>query len=124
MLVRFIAAALFISSSAAAHEMTPTYPELNYSYIEGILTTSITIFNRRQDVLYYEIGVYDEEFKPIPFAVDNKLVELNYLQKKTFNIYIRESDEPRVEFICSTSKILKEDVSTSGVTSRICSRIK
>lgn len=122
--IKLTAAALLISSSAAAHEMTPTYPEFKYSYVEGVLSTSITLFNRREDVSYYEIGVFDEDFNNIPFATNDRIVEIRYLQTKTFEIYIRKKDETRVEYICTTSKNLKEDVTTSGITSRICSRIK
>lgn len=122
--IKLTAAALLISSSADAHEMTPTYPEFKYSYVEGVLSTSITLFNRREDVSYYEIGVFDEDFNNIPFATNDRIVEIRYLQTKTFEIYIRKKDETRVEYICTTSKNLKEDVTTSGITSRICSRIK
>ena len=38
-----------------AHEMTPTYPVLDSSYIEGVVVAKMKLFNRREDVEYYEI---------------------------------------------------------------------
>ena len=38
------------------------------------------LFNRRQDVKYFEVEVTDEDFNPIPFASDNKIYRADYLQ--------------------------------------------
>jgi hypothetical protein len=113
-----------IATSVTAHELTPTYPKLRSSYIEGVSVTDMKMWNRRNDVKYYEINVFDKEWNLVPFATQQRLLKLEYLSHKSFEIYIRDQDIKRAEYICTTSKQLKEDVSSSGVKSKICSRIK
>jgi len=113
-----------VTSSAIAHELTPTYPELKPSYIDEVSVTTMKMWNRRNDVQYYEIGVFDKEWNPVPFATPARLLKLEYLEHKSFEIYIRDKDANRVEYICTISKQLKEDVKSSGIKSRICSRMK
>lgn len=119
-----IAAAMLFVTPAAAHEWTPTYPELEKSYIDGVCVTTMTLFNRRQEVSYYEIGVYDHEWKKLPFATTDRIVKVGFLDRKTIDIYVKESDAPAAAYICSTSKILSADVKSTGIASRICSKIK
>lgn len=119
-----IAAAMLFANVAAAHEMTPAYPKFESMYLKGILQTTMKIWNRREDASYYEINVYDEEWNEIPFTIVDKIVQVGYLETKSFNIFIREEDLEKVEFICSTSKLLKREVINTGITSRICSRVK
>lgn len=107
-----------------AHEFTPAYPTLEQSYMDGILTTKMLIFNRREDVNYYELSVFDGEWNPIPFAATDKIVEVKYLQRRFVEIYIREKDRPRAVYICSKSKIQTEGDMITVVSSRICSKIK
>ena len=111
-------------SPAYAHEMTPTYPELKPSFMDGIYVTEMKMWNRRADAEYYEINVYDEEWNRVPFAAVDKIFRISYLEHLDFEVYIRERDKDKVEFICTTSKQLKEDVESTGVKSMICSRIK
>lgn len=111
-------------SPAYAHEMTPTYPELKPSFMDGIYVTEMKMWNRRADAKYYEINVYDEEWNSVPFAAVDKIFQISYLQHLDFEVYIRESDKDKVEFICTTSKQLKEDVESTGIKSMICSRVK
>lgn len=119
-----IAAALsLIGVSAAAHEFTPTYPKFRQSMFDNIVVTTMMLFNRREDVQFYELGVFDEDFNRIPFASPNKIIRLEYLKREQFEVYIRESDLGRVEFICTTSKLLKDDT-TTGISSKICSRVR
>lgn len=120
----YVVAAALIFTGAAAHEMTPTYPEMKPSYIDEVSTTQMRMWNRRNDVFYYEITVFDDQWNPVPFATPNKIIRLGFLETKTFDVYIRDKDVDRVEYICSTSKQLKEDVQSTGIKSRICSRVK
>ena len=113
-----------IASVAFAHEMTPTYPELRPSYIDGLNVARLSIFNRREDVIYYEIEVFDKEWGQIPFASQERIIKIDYLGKKTFEVHIREQDKNRVEYICTTSKLAKTANSTSMIASKICSKIK
>ena len=113
-----------IASSAIAHELTPTYPELRPSYMDEVSVTTMKMWNRRNDAQYYEIGVFDKEWNPVPFASPFRLLQLDYLEHKSFEVYIRDKDATRVEYICTTSKQLKSDVQSTGVKSKICSRMK
>lgn len=115
---------LGLSGAANAHEMVPAYPTMKPSYITGVSVTNMKIFNRRDDVRYYEIGVFTSEWEPIPFASEEKIIKLEYLGKKTFEVYIRNSDLDNATYICTLSKLEKENVRTTGVSSKICSKIK
>lgn len=118
-----IAVALLFTSSATAHELTPTYPKFKPSYIDGILVTTMSLWNRRDDVQYYEIAVFDKTWHNISFATAERIVKLPYLERKQIDVYIKESDKNNVEYICTTSKQLKDDVESTGIKSMICSRI-
>jgi len=82
------------------------------------------LFNRRQDVKYFEVEVTDENFKPIPFASDSKIYRAEYLQRVKVMIYIREDSLLNATYICSRSKFLQNVVPTNLVSSRICSKIR
>jgi len=121
---KFAAALILFANSAAAHELTPTYPEIRPSYVNGVSVTTMKMWNRRSDAKYYEINVFDEKWNPVSFATSNRVIQLNYLEHKSFEIYFRDEDKDRVSYICTTSKQLKRDVLSTGVKSKICSRIK
>lgn len=124
-MIRLIYAAAFISLglSAAAHEMSPTYPVLRGSHVSNIMTTTMTLFNKRQDIDFYEIGVFDEEWNSIDFASLYKIINVPYMTEVKFDIYIKSGDAKRAEYICSVSKALKNDPRATSVKSRICSRV-
>ena len=115
---------VLVSTSATAHEWTPTYPKLKQAYVDGLLYTKMQLFNKRKEIQYYTISVHDEEWNNVPFATANKIIGVKYLAYKQVEIYIRETDKNRVTYICSTSKLLKKDFITTGVSSRICSKVK
>ncbi len=120
----FAAALILFFNSAAAHELTPTYPEVKPSYIDGVSVIKMKMWNRRSDASYYEINVFDSEWKSVPFASPEKVMKLGYLEHKSFELYIRDADCDKVTYICTTSKQLKQDVQSTGIKSRICSRVK
>lgn len=109
--------------SVQAHEMTPAYPVLEQSFVEGVLQTNVKLFNRRSDINYYEISVYDNQWEPMLFATESNIVRIDYLKKKTIEIYLRSEDAGKAGWICTKSKITKGEA-TSVVSSRICSKIK
>lgn len=82
------------------------------------------LFNKRQDVTYFEIEVTDENFKSIPFASNNKIYNVNYLQRVKVTIYIREESLADAVYICSRSKFLKKDLPQNLVSTRVCSKIR
>ena len=122
-LISIIAAAL-ITTSAAAHELTPTYPEIESAYIDGVSVIKMKMWNRRDDASYYEVNVYDGEWKSVPFATPEKIIKLGYLEHKSFELYIRDADRDKIKYICTISKQLKQDVQSTGIKSRICSKVK
>jgi hypothetical protein len=113
-----------LNLNAQAHEMTPAYPKFKQSYIEGVSVTGMSLFNRRSDASYYEIGVFTEGWKTIPFASTSKLIKVRYTRRHSFDVYVRNEDLDRVYYICTISKILKGKAQTSQIASRICSRVK
>ena len=111
-------------SQAYAHEMTPTYPKLNPSYIDGVFVTNMKLFNRRSDVEFYKIEVFTNDWKPLPFASTSKVINLNYNKSKLFSVYIRAEDVKKVVYICTESKVFRSLKQVTLVSSRICSKIK
>jgi len=50
---KFAAALILFTNSAAAHELTPTYPEIEPSYVDGVSVIKMKMWNRRSDASYY-----------------------------------------------------------------------
>lgn len=118
---------IFVALSANkvyAHEMVPTYPKLEPSHLDGLIKTTMTVFNKRPEVEYYEIGVFDEEWNPLPFVSNYKIFKVPYLSTVSFDVYMRDEDKYKVTYICSRSKLRKADQTRTAVSSRICSKVK
>ena len=116
---------MFLASGcASAHEFTPTYPKLKKSYVEGILYTTMTLYNARKDVEYYQVKVFDGDWNKIPFAVKEKIIYIKHQERKKIDVYIKEEDKDRAVYICSRSKLILEGGGKTAVESRICSKIK
>jgi len=113
-----------LSSIVAAHEMTPTYPKWKMSFIPSAKMTSMEVFNKRADVQWYQIGVFDENWNSIPFVTRYKIIRVKYLSRVKFDIYVNENDAKRTEYVCSTSKLRGNDDFKPIVESKICSRFK
>jgi hypothetical protein len=111
-------------SMANAHEMTPTYPELEPAHLDGVVKTTMQMFNKREDVEYYEVGVFDSEFNAVPFVTSYKIIKIQYLGKVTFDVYIRKSDLERATYVCSRSKLRKDSSVRTAIASTICSKFK
>lgn len=118
-----IALLAFVATGAFAHEMTPTYFKIDSSYMDKVSMTKMKLFNRRQDVQWYEFSVFDKEWNPIPFVSTDKLLNLEYLETETVEIYIWDGDVGKVHYICSTSRLLKQDVESTAIASKICSKV-
>ena len=111
------------SSVSIAHEMLPSHPVMRMSYVDGVMQTQMHLFNKRQDVEYYEVGVFDENWNPVPFVTGYRIIRLQYLEQVKFDVYILKQDIDQAEFICSRSKLRGEDSQQAIIASRICSRI-
>jgi hypothetical protein len=123
---RAIIATFFVAvaTSAVAHDMTPTYPEWYVSHIQGVVKTPMEIFNKRKDVEWYEIGVFDDAWEAVPFVISYKLVRLEYLDHGKFDLYLRREDVKRAKYVCSRSKIMGDAMLAPILSSRVCSRFK
>jgi len=107
----------------SAHTWTPTYIKMNPSFVEGIYQTEMYLWNSRKDASYYTFEVFDDNFKPIPFATAQRTIQVDYLKKEKVVIYLREIDLFNAVYICSRSMILQQDKTATVISSRICSKI-
>ncbi len=115
---------LFIGGSAMAHQWTPTYPKMIPSFVEGIYSTRLRLFNGRNDVSYYEFQVLDKDMNKVRFATPQRILPVKYLQSVEVEVYIREAEIKQAVYICSRSKLLAGTEAATVVSSRICSKIK
>lgn len=120
---KFIILILF-SLSSLAHEMTPTYPTWSPSHIATVVKTQMQIFNKREDISYYEIEVFSPEWENLGFVSTYNILDVAYLETKKFDVYMTEGTSIAAEYICTTSKIRSEDSKQTSLASRICSRLK
>jgi hypothetical protein len=111
-------------TNSLAHEMTPTYFKVGPSHMDTIYRTKVTVYNRREDVQYYEIGVFDADFNPVPFTSLYKIVKIDYLTKVNIDVYFKADTVNKVVYICSKSKLRKSVKRLTAVSSRICSKAK
>ena len=119
-----LAVFILFASQVAAHEMTPTYPKLRPSHIDNVYVTEMEMFNKRQDVEFYEIGVFDKDMNPIPFVSKYNVINLKYLGHVTFDVYVRKADVSRATYLCSISKLRKDGSTKAAVASKICSKFR
>ncbi len=82
------------------------------------------LFNSRKDINYYSVSVYDKDWKPVKFATESKIIQMDYLDHKDIEVYVRKTDQEKAHYICTKSKILKGKSAPALVASRICSKIK
>ena len=115
---------LLLCGSVAAHDMTPTYPKWKMSFIPSAKMTTMQVFNKRSDVQWYKIGVFDKEWQPIPFVTRYKIINIKYLHRVRFDVYVNAENAKVAEYICSTSKLRGNDDFKPIVESKICSRFK
>jgi hypothetical protein len=107
-----------------AHQFLPTYPKFEQSFISGVSHVKMELFNKRKEVEYYELSVFDANWNSLPFASESKLIQIKYLEIKKVNVYVRNEDLKRVSFICTESKLKGEDTKYTLISSKICSKIK
>lgn len=117
-----ILAALILSNAAAAHEMVPAYLKLEPAPVDRVYKTSFKMFNRRDDVDYYSVSVYDQNWNKVPFASFDRVFKLEHLEKKEITVYIKENDISVATYVCTSSKLYPGK--GAAVSSRICSKIK
>ena len=121
---RAVIALLLLGEYASAHQFTPTYPVLEQAPMPGVKVLNMSIFNNREEIDWYSINVYDKDWNSLAFASTDKLINLNYLERKNIEVYVRTIDSNKVVYICSKSKTLASVKNPSIITSRICSKVK
>lgn len=114
-----LAAALLFATSAAAHEMTPTYFRIVPTQYENIYSVTMELFNRREDVSRYQFEVYTEDWVPIEFASFDRYVKIENGKGIEVKLFFRKSDVGRITYICSRSTA----DNITNVASLICSKI-
>lgn len=108
-----------------AHEWTPTYPKFKVSVVEGVNVTTMKLFNARDDVEYFEIGVFDNNWNGVPFAVlGDNIIRVKHQEIKYIDVYVRNKDIKNAVYICSKNKSLASDTTKPILFSRICSKVK
>jgi hypothetical protein len=113
-----------LGCTVQAHQFTPTYPKFEQAFVEGVVQAKMELFNKRQEVEYYELGVFTEKWQPVAFASENKLIHVKYLETKKLNVYVRAQDLSRATYICTESRHRREDATNTVISSKICSKIK
>lgn len=109
---------------AMAHQFIPTYPRFDHSFVEGVMYTKMELFNKRREVEYYELGVFTNDWEPVTFASEDKIIRVRYLETKKINVYLKSEDLSKVTYICTESRLRKEDVKDTVISSKICSKVK
>jgi len=120
---KLIALFLLWAFASPAHEMTPAYPVVKPSHVTGVVKVELSLFNSREEIKYYEIDLFDLNWKSIPFSSTYKIINVGYKTRKNFTVYIRKSDLDEATYVCTTSKVKRQLESKTLVSSRICSRI-
>jgi hypothetical protein len=111
------------ATAVSAHEMTPAYPIVKPSHVTGVVKVDLSLFNSREEINYYEIGLYDLNWHRIPFSAVYRIIKVGYKERKNFSVYIRESDLDEAVYVCTTSKIRRQLETKTLISSKICSRL-
>jgi hypothetical protein len=112
-----------LATPVASHELTPTYPKLRPSIVNGLLSAKLNVFNARKDVDYYEIGVFSFDWKPVPFATTNKIVKVPHGTSYGFEVFVRERDRKSAVYICTLSKLRSDKAQNAIISSKVCSKV-
>jgi len=123
LLSRLLALFLLYSLPTLAHEMTPAYPVVRPSHVDGVVKVEMSLFNSREEIEWYQIELFDLNWTNIPFATSYRIINIGYKEKKSFDVYIRKSDMDEAVYLCTTSKVRKTNKSRTLVTSKTCSRL-
>jgi len=123
--LKYYLAVAAASGPVMAHELTPTYPELTPSYISGVWSTHVVLWNARQEIDFYKVDVLDSDMNPVSFiATGGDLKKVDYLGRAHIEVFVREEDKDKATYICTESKLKRGTVQKSLVASRVCSKIK
>ena len=120
--MKYLLLLLFVSGFSGAHELTPTYPELQSSYMKDIMQVNLKMWNARVDVEYYKIEVTDEDWNDVHFITNEKTFKLEHFGRKNIEIFL--PSDTTATYICTKSLLQKGNAQRSIVSSKVCSKIK
>tara|TARA_Y100000385_G_scaffold264785_1_gene298512 strand:- start:285 stop:647 length:363 start_codon:yes stop_codon:yes gene_type:complete len=120
--MKYLLLLLFVSGSLKAHELTPTYPELQSSYMKDIMQVNLKMWNARVDVEYYKIEVTDEDWNDVHFITREKTFKLEHFGRRDIEIFL--PSDTTATYICTKSLLQKGNAQRSIVSSKVCSKIK
>jgi hypothetical protein len=123
LLNRLILLFLLWSFSTSAHEMTPAYPVVKPSHVDGVVKVEMSLLNSREEIEWYQIELFDLNWTNIPFASSYRIINVGYKERKSFEVYIRKVDMDEAVYLCTTSKVRKTSKSRTLISSKICSRL-
>ena len=109
---------------ASAHEMTPAYPKFKPSHVYGVYRVDLSLFNSREEIAYYEVELFDVNWGTLPFSTLYRIFKVDYKERVSFSVYVREADIQKASYVCTTSKVKKTYESSTVISSRICSRLE
>ena len=92
--------------------------------MKEILTTEVEIFNLRKDAQWFELSVLDEDMNPVTFATSERIFQVKHLERKNVDLFIRKTDVQRAVYVCTRSRLKPNEVQSTGIQSRICSKFK
>ena len=115
---------LFLVAPVVAHQWTPTYFAWRPAHVDGVLTSSLMLWNNRAEIEYYEIQVLDGNMMPVRFVTNSAVIQVPYRKRKTVNVYINAKDRDRAVYVCSRSRSISDNTSRTTISSRICSKAK
>ena len=123
LLSKLITLGMLVTFGASAHEMTPAYPEVKPSHVKNVVKVEMSFFNSREEIRYYQIDLFDLNWMNIPFSTTYRIIQVDYKEHKSFDVYIRKKDMPEAVYLCTTSKVRRTNQSSTLISSRICSRL-
>ena len=113
---------LVVSGPILAHELLPTYPKLEHSYVPNVYQTTLKMWNGRIDVEYYKVEVSDSEWNPVPFITNERTFRLKYMERKDIEVFI--PSDAKATYICTRSMLEAGNPQKSVISSKVCSKIK
>ena len=123
-MIRFALLLLLVTTSSYGHQMSPAYPKFGLTHLAGVKKVEMQIFNSREDVEFYEIGVFNVDWQPINFVSLYKIIKIDYLATVKFDVYLTDADALNAEYLCSRSKLRSDNNNQALLATRICSRFK
>ena len=93
-----------------------------HTYVNGVLSTKLKMWNARVDVEHYKIEVTDADWNDVPFITDEKMFKFGYHERREIEIFL--PSDTTAHYICTRSMLEKENAARTVISSKVCSKIK